>query len=129
MKKKKAPVKALCITVVLVIAVLTMWVNGQPPSVKSGAAVEKIALRPCEVGGAEPNTKLNVLCGTLEVYKDRARGAGRKIPINIVVFPATGKGKLPDPVFYMAGGPGSAATEDAPYVAAGMAKVRERRDL
>src|SRR5207253_1172370 len=37
--------------------------------------------------------------------------------------------KALDAVFYIPGGPGSSSTEDAPYVAADLAKVREHRDL
>ena len=67
-------------------------------------------------------------CGTFEVYENRATKTGRKISLNIVVFPATGK-REPDPVVYFAGGPGSAATEDAPGIALDFAKLREHRDL
>lgn len=46
-----------------------------------------------------------------------------------MVFPATGPDKIADPLFYIPGGPGSSATEDAPYVAQQFAKIREHRDL
>ena len=45
------------------------------------------------------------------------------------MFPATGKERAPDPFVYIPGGPGSSATEDAPYVAPQFAKIREHRDL
>jgi len=64
-----------------------------------------------------------VLCGTFEVFEDRVSKSGRKIVLKIVVFPATGKDKAADPLFYIPGGPGSSATEDAPYVAQQLAKV------
>jgi len=91
--------------------------------------VEKITPQPCEVAGAEPNTRVSVLCAQLEVPEDRSLKDGRKIAIKIVIFPAAGKDKVPDPLFYIPGGPGSSATEDAPYVAQEFAKVREHRDL
>jgi pimeloyl-ACP methyl ester carboxylesterase len=68
-------------------------------------------------------------CGTYEVYENRAARSGRKIKLKIVVFPATGSDKAADPLFYIPGGPGSSATEDAAYVAHEYAKIRERRDL
>src|SRR5215468_1324638 len=89
----------------------------------------KITLQACEVPGTKEGTKEKALCATREVFEDRAAKRGRKISINIVVFPATGQDKAPDPLFYIPGGPGSAATEDAPYVAQDLAKVREHRDL
>src|SRR5215210_1083495 len=88
-----------------------------------------VSLVPCEVPGAREGVKEKVLCGDYEVFENRAAKSGRRIKLKIVVFPATGREKAADPLFYIPGGPGSSATEDAPYVAPGYAKVRERRDL
>ncbi|HLL70961.1 MAG TPA: alpha/beta hydrolase [Pyrinomonadaceae bacterium] len=88
-----------------------------------------ISLEPCEVSGTREGVKEKARCGTYEVFENRATKSGRKIKLKIVVFPATGQDKAADPLFYIPGGPGSSATEDAPYVAEGFAKIRERRDL
>src|SRR5215213_9848296 len=88
-----------------------------------------LRLEPCEVAGASEGAKEKVRCGTYEVFEDRAAKKGRKVALKIVVFPATGQDRAADPLFYIPGGPGSSATEDAPYVAQGYAKIRERRDL
>jgi hypothetical protein len=88
-----------------------------------------ISLAPCEVNAAAAGTKEKVLCGRFEVFEDREAKAGRKISLKIVVFPATGSAKLADPFWYIPGGPGSAATEDAPYVANEFRELRERRDI
>lgn len=88
-----------------------------------------ISLTPCEVPGVDPATKDKARCGTFEVFENRDRKVGRKIALKIVVYSATGQDKAPDPLFYIPGGPGSSATEDAPYVAQQMAKIREHRDL
>jgi pimeloyl-ACP methyl ester carboxylesterase len=87
------------------------------------------SFEPCEVEGTNENVREKVLCGTYEVFENRAAKSGRKIKLKIVVFPATGKNKAPDPLFYIPGGPGSSATEDAPYIAHGLAKIRQQRDL
>lgn len=84
-----------------------------------------IALTDCEVKGVQGKVK----CGTLEVFENRATKKGRMISLNIVVYPATGDKREPDPLFYFAGGPGSAATEDARGIAPEFAKIREHRDL
>ncbi len=68
-------------------------------------------------------------CGTLEVWENRATKKGRKINLRIVVFPATGEPREPDPFVYFAGGPGSAATEDALGIAPAFAEIRKHRDL
>src|SRR5260221_8373038 len=103
--------------------------EGNAKQVRSAAPAGSISLTPCEVSGTSDGVKVKVLCGRFEVFEDRSRRRGRKIALKIVVFPATGQDKVGDPLFYFAGGPGSAATEDAPYVAQQLAKVRERRDL
>jgi len=85
-------------------------------------------LKACEVPSGEEK-KVSALCGAHPVFEDRAARKGRKIKLNVVVFPATGTTKLPDPVFYFAGGPGSAATEEAPYIAEDLIAIRASRDL
>jgi len=90
---------------------------------------KSISLEPCEVNGVSEGTKEKVLCGRYEVFEDRVAKAGRKISLKIVVFPATGSDKLGDPFWYLPGGPGSSATEDAPYIANQYQKLRERRDI
>jgi pimeloyl-ACP methyl ester carboxylesterase len=115
----------LCFSIILA-AVLGLSAAGQDK--KNGGKTAR-ALEPCEVAGAEPNSKEKARCGTYEVFENRAQKKGRKIRLKIVIFPATGANKAPDPVFYIPGGPGSSATEDAPYIAADFAKVREKRDF
>ena len=95
---------------------------------QSSAKPASITLTPCEIvtmGAA----KEKVQCGTFDVFEDRAHKTGRRIALKIVVFPATGQDKAPDPFFYIPGGPGSSATEDAPFVAGELAKIRQHRDL
>lgn len=87
------------------------------------------SLEPCDVPGATEGVKEKARCGAYEVFENRATKSGRRIKLKIVVFPATGREKAADPLFYIPGGPGSSATEDAPYIAQQYAKIRERRDL
>ena len=111
-------------TTILRFAIATLVLIIQAPSAVRHQA-SPLVLKDCEVHGIQGNAR----CGTLEVYEDRAAKIGRKISLNIVVLPATGDKREPDPLFYFAGGPGSAATEDAAGVALGLAKIREHRDL
>ncbi len=83
----------------------------------------RLTLISCTVAGAQAR------CGDHEVFENRATRTGRKIKLKIVVFPATGKDPLSDPFVYIPGGPGSSATEDAPYVAQALGRIREKRDL
>ncbi|HVF46517.1 MAG TPA: alpha/beta fold hydrolase [Pyrinomonadaceae bacterium] len=112
--------------ILIVILLLTVCLGAGYTRATPAVSLE---LRACEVPATRPDAKEKALCATYEVFEDRAARRGRKIGIKIVVFPATGPDKLPDPLFYIPGGPGSSATEDGPYVAQEMAKIRERRDL
>ena len=86
---------------------------------------DRLTLNDCQIQGVPGPTK----CGTLKVYENRATKKGRMIDINFVVLRATGDKREPDPWVYFAGGPGSAATEDAQGIADAFKKVREHRDL
>ncbi len=81
-------------------------------------------LKPCALedlaGGA--------LCGTFEVFEDRAARQGRRISLRVAVLPATGRA-APDPAIFFAGGPGDSAVENAGYFAATLAGIRRSRDI
>lgn len=109
--------KAILILAALVISL-------QCASTVQKNETKRLVLNDCKLEGVEGQAK----CGTLEVYENRAT-KGRKIGINVVVVPATGDKRVPDPLVYFAGGPGSAATEDAPGIVEAFTKVREQRDL
>ena len=89
-----------------------------PARAQSGAAVgipEKPAFQPCEV----PNVPGGGRCATYEVYENRAAAKGRKIGLHVLVLPARSKTPAPDPVFWLHGGPGAAATDTAPAAGKG----------
>ncbi|MBK9152829.1 MAG: alpha/beta hydrolase [Chloracidobacterium sp.] len=109
----------------LMIASATAAVAQQPAAAKPAYPAW---LKACEIPTGE-DKPAKALCGSYAVFEDRAARTGRKIELNIVVFPATGSAKLPDPVFYFAGGPGSAAAEEAPYIAEDLTPLRTERDL
>ena len=104
---------------------LSLFLGFQTASAVRHAPAKTITLKDCQIEGVQGAAK----CGTYEVYENRAARKGRKINLNILIFPATGEKREPDPMFYFAGGPGSAATEDARGVIMDFAKIREHRDL
>lgn len=52
-------------------------------------------------------------CGTLMVPEDRLTGAGRKIPLRVVVVLASGPVHQADPIVWFQGGPGGSAVDYA----------------
>ena len=68
-------------------------------------------LEPCRVTGV----LREVLCAALTVPEDPANNSSRLISLNIIVLPARDPASSPAmPLFYLAGGPGGAASQSAP---------------
>ncbi len=83
-------------------------------------------LAPCDPANESPQAPW---CGTYEVWEDREERSGRRIGLNVMVLPALAETPAPDPVFWLHGGPGGAATESAAGIAQALAESRETRDL
>ena len=93
---------------------------------RRSAAASRVALKPCQL----PNVDGEARCGSYDVYENRDARAGRKISLNIVVLPALEASQAPDPVFWLHGGPGAAATQTVGAAKGGFLEVfRKDRDL
>jgi pimeloyl-ACP methyl ester carboxylesterase len=97
----------------------------KPSEKATTSSSSRLPLKPCRVSGL----KTEALCGTYDVYEDRARQAGRKIPLNIIVVPALDPAPAPDPLVVLVGGPGQAATDGAASQAARFDYIRSERDI
>ena len=86
---------------------------------------DTLRLKPCHVEGVTEET----LCTTLVVPEDRQNPQSRTLELDIVVLPAVRPEPLPDPVFFLAGGPGQAATTTIGPVLAALDRVHRTRDL
>ncbi|HEX8171844.1 MAG TPA: alpha/beta hydrolase [Thermoanaerobaculia bacterium] len=78
----------------------------------SPVAPAKVALTPCHVANIEEEVR----CGVLPVPENRERPTGRMLPLKIVVLPAHSAQPAREPVFFLTGGPGNAATNNAPQL-------------
>ena len=88
-------------------------------------AARTLALAPCRLKGAS----VPALCGTLDVFENRATRAGRKIGLKVVVVPALARDARPDPLVLLAGGPGQSITEAVGPLLPAFEKIRRSRDL
>ena len=68
-------------------------------------------------------------CGRLKVPEDRGDPSGPQIGLDVMVIPAADPDPEPDPVFFLAGGPGSAATQVWWNVADVFPRVHDHRDI
>lgn len=101
---------------------LALWLAGAAQA-RAQAGEGSIELTTCVIPGTDEEAR----CGTYTVYENRAARSGRTIDLNIMVLPAGGTNPHPDPVFWLAGGPGLGATR----VAGGIRRAwfREERDI
>jgi hypothetical protein len=87
--------------------------------------VTRLSLTACEV----PDVKRPARCALAHVPENRALPSGRVVPLKVVVLPASRSPAAPDPVVYLAGGPGEAATDEVADVLEQFSAVSEARDL
>ena len=83
--------------------------------------VERLAS--CKVPGEDKEVEAR--CGVFEVWENRVTRTGRKLHLKVVVLPALGPERKPDPVFYLAGGPGEATSDNAGYFDSDLRKERD----
>src|SRR5437867_8765148 len=82
-------------------------------------------LKPCS--SAEGPT--DAYCGKLEVWENRAARSGRKLSLKIVVLPGLRRQPAPDPIFFLAGGPGQGAAKMARQVRELFRSLQTDRDI
>ncbi len=112
------PERAIPLVVLLALAM--------PAPVQAAAHRHRVALRPCTV----PGVPGPVRCGHYEVYENRSTRRGRRLSLNVIVLEATGAHPAPDPIFYLTGGPGEGASDDAAFFGTpAWAPVRRHRAI
>ena len=88
-----------------------------------------IDFAPCSLTSVDGGQTTEAKCGTLQVAESPAEPAGRQIALNIAwLAPASGTA-VADPVFFLAGGPGQAATQHAAAVRRMLGEVGKQRDI
>lgn len=76
-----------------------------------------------------PGVEHAALCGSVRRPLDPAAPAGPNIEVHYAVLPALARNRQPDPVFFLAGGPGQSAMDLAGSVSRLLARVANRRDI
>jgi pimeloyl-ACP methyl ester carboxylesterase len=105
-------------------AVLAALLSTAPPlGALEAQSRGSVQLEPCLI----PNTEEEMLCGSYDVYENRVNQQGRVISLNLAVLPAVSPSPRPDPIFYLEGGPGGAATAAA--IAFLSSSLRRDRDF
>ncbi|MFW5926414.1 MAG: alpha/beta hydrolase [Wenzhouxiangella sp.] len=86
-------------------------------------------LEGCEFSAAGGRLTESARCGTLEVAENPARPEGRRIELAYAVTPARASAPRPDPVVFLAGGPGQSARDMLPMIKRALRDINRDRDL
>lgn len=90
----------------------------------------RLRFAPCSLSAPGVREALEAQCTTFAVPEDRSRPDGRRIALNIAWLPTTSDREgAPDPVFFLAGGPGQSAVESYPMLDPVFEEVRKQRDV
>lgn len=89
----------------------------------------RIELTPCQLKAPGLPARVPAQCGTLRVPEDRANPDGRFIDLRVAVVPAVGRTPQPDPLVFLTGGPGQAATESFVQLRGAFRRVERERDI
>jgi len=108
----------------LLLFLATGPVSAQAPESRWPADTAK-----CELSAAAGRISVSALCGTLEALENRDNPDGRSIELAWAVVEARTGSPKPDPVFFLAGGPGQSARDVAPIIANALSGVNRSRDL
>jgi pimeloyl-ACP methyl ester carboxylesterase len=88
-----------------------------------------LALEDCHLSAEGVSDRLAAECGVLAVPENPADPAGQQIELRVAVLRARGRNPAPDPLFFLTGGPGQAATESYLQLSGGFAEVNRQRDI
>lgn len=98
-------------------------ITGATPT--AAATDVSLALSACRLKGVEHEAR----CGVLRRPLDPARPSGAQIDVHVAVLPALARNKKPDPLVFLAGGPGQSAIDLAGAVSQLTARFLNRRDV
>ncbi len=88
-----------------------------------------IELEPCQLETPGSPYRIPARCGTYAVPEDRELGDGREIALRVAIVPALSRNPEPDPLVFLTGGPGQAATQSFVTVQPAFRRIGQNRDI
>jgi pimeloyl-ACP methyl ester carboxylesterase len=111
------------------LGVLAGLILGLGQSIATAAGAPTLTLQPCRLEHPARMLALPAECGALEVPENPDAPEGRKIQLFVARVPAISLKKAPDPLFLIAGGPGTSAVDLYTSSAPPFDRVRRDRDI
>jgi pimeloyl-ACP methyl ester carboxylesterase len=127
----KIHLKQTCRWLVLVLALgLACSACRAAPAATEAAPQEAgIELTDCQLSAPGISFRLPARCGKLAVPENPQDPSGRQIELNLAVVPAISRSPAPDPLFFLTGGPGQAATESYLQLYFAFDRINQKRDI
>jgi pimeloyl-ACP methyl ester carboxylesterase len=117
----------LCFLLILTL-LAACTATGQPEATPSVDG-PTVSLEDCTLAAPDSDSQMDAQCGTLTVFENPDTQTGRQIGLHIAVIPAVSRNPAPDPLFFLTGGPGQAATESFLTVQAAFRDINRERDI
>lgn len=112
--------------------------NQAPPSTDAATnndapeqlALGQLRLRACSLDAPLGSEAIAAQCTRFAVPEDRSKPGGRKIDLRIAWLPPRDQAdSMPDPVVFIAGGPGQSAVDSYPQVAQALRDINKQRGI
>jgi pimeloyl-ACP methyl ester carboxylesterase len=113
-----------CLSFLTLMAILAVLLGACAASEESLNVAASLPLYDCRLDG-----RIDALCGKLTVPENRADPNGPQIELNLAVVAARSRNPAPDPLFFLSGGPGQAATESYPLLSGAFDSIHQKRDI
>src|SRR5690349_9566383 len=111
------------------LGVLTGLLLGLSFTAQAASPAPTLALKPCRLEHPARMLALTAECGSFTVPENPEKPDGRKIDLFVARVPAISIKKAPDPLFLIAGGPGTSAVDLYTSSAPPFDRVRRDRDI
>ena len=111
------------------IRISFFWLGLLLVPVLASAEDRYAGLTDCELAAGGGRITASARCGTFEVPENRSDPDGRQLELAYAVLPARAPRAQPDPVFFLAGGPGQSARETLPIMRHALRDINRERDL
>ena len=94
-----------------------------------GAGLHSPSFSTCHLVTRGLAEALEADCTTIRVPEDRSAPEKGSVELHVAILRAAGRDRAPDPVIFIAGGPGEAATEAYPILSGSFVVVNSARDI
>lgn len=113
------------------IILIFMHITACAPAVRTSqdSYVIGLELEDCQLSTPGIAVRLEARCGKLRVPEDPHNPQGKQIDLNLAILPAVSRNPAPDPIFFIPGGPGEAATESYLGLSGAFELLNQKRDV